>query len=152
MTEQLNQTELNTFKALTIHAYSSRSLANPIATIFVVVVVVDIYMSRFSLPERSYLVQYLMYISQNNSIQGFFCLLVNETQVLGHLLKKAPTIVTIVCPWDIFTSLHFGSPLKEGILINGAFSVYYMGFNKSCKFFASHQRCQRKRKSTISEQ
>lgn len=56
MTERSNQTELNTFKALTIHAYSSRSLANPIATIFVFVVVVDIYMSRFSLPERSYLV------------------------------------------------------------------------------------------------
>ena len=122
-------------------------LRGPLSTLqppmFVGVVVVGSYMSRFSLPEISYLVKYLIYISQNNSIQpnfylpptptfifrhplekqtNCFCFLVNKTRMPGHL-QKAPTFVTILCPWDSFTSVHFGSPLKEGILMNVIFCL-----------------------------
>lgn len=85
---------------------------------FVVVVVVRSYMSRFSLPEVSYLVKHLIYISQNNSIQpnfylpptptfifrlplekqtNCFCFLVNKTQMPGRL-QKLLTFVTTLCP------------------------------------------------------
>lgn len=53
-----------------------------------VVVAVDIYISKFSLQEASYLVEYLMYISQNNSTLPDFYLSYIPTFIFGLIMAK----------------------------------------------------------------